>query len=111
MSGKDYIANYDCHDEYEYMYDDFKSEMLDALGKMKKGKTGEYHCVAEKANWRGSTGTLVTTDKNKLINALLFNDGNCTTRMWWHGCCNKVIEGICYHHDVPTGTKFKIIRQ
>ena len=42
MSGKDYIADYDCHDECEYMYDDFKSEMLIALSKMKKGKTGEY---------------------------------------------------------------------
>ena len=110
MSGKDYIADYDCHDECELMYEDFKSEMLIALGKMKKGKTGEYRVTAENLTWNGKSGNFETHDKEKVVNALLLHDGQCKTKMWWNGCCNKKIQGVCYHHDVPTGTRFEIIR-
>ena len=111
MSGKDYIADYEVtEDNSEFIYEDFCNEMKAALDIMKPGKKGGYKVVAENLTWNGHGGSFTTTDKDNLINALLLNNGDCTTRMWWIGCCNSVIGGICHHHDVPMGTKFKIIR-
>jgi hypothetical protein len=39
--------------------------------------------------------------------ALLMHDGQCRTEVWI-GEEDNTLEGVCYHHDAPTGSTFYI---
>ena len=99
---KDIIASYDCYSEDEWEYDDFKINMLSELKDM--GNVWEIEC--KNANWRGSTGYIESSDTDKITNAILMHDGQCKTEVWEGE--NDTLEGVCYHHDCPTGSWFTI---
>ena len=105
------IASYDCYSEDEWEYDDFKINMLSELKDM--GNVWEIEC--KNANWRGQTGTMESSDPDKVINAILMHDGQCRTEVWegvdQQGNPDNTLDGVCYHHDCPMGSWFTITGQ
>ena len=87
---------------YEYHYEDFVVNMKDTLKDM--GNVWNIEC--RNANWRGQTGTMESSDPDKVINAILMHDGQCNTEVWEGE--DNTLEGVCYHHDCPTGSWFTI---
>ena len=98
------VAAYDCYsaEEGDWQYEDFKEGMKDYLKSI--GNTWEIEC--KNANWRGQTGTMESSDPDKVINAILMHDGQCNTEVWKGE--DNTLEGVCYHHDCPTGSWFTI---
>ena len=98
---KDIIASYDCHSENEYEYDDYEENLKTELKEM----GNEWHIDARNINWQGRSGSLETDNIDGVISATLFHDGQCTTEIWKE---KDTLEGVCYHHDCPTGSWFTI---
>ena len=105
---KDIIASYDCHSENEYEYDDYEENLKAKLKEM----GNEWYIDARNINWQGRSGSLDTDDIDSVISATLFHDGQCKTEVWvgidQQGNPDNTLEGICYHHDCPTGSWFTI---
>ena len=105
---KTMVAAYDCYSEDDWHYEDFKEGMEDYLKSI--GNTWEIEC--RNANWRGQTGTMESSDPDKVINAILMHDGQCRTEVWegidQQGNPDNTLEGVCYHHDCPMGSWFTI---
>ena len=112
------VAAYDCYSEDDWHYEDFQEGMKDYLKSI--GNVWEIEC--KNANWRGQTGTMESSDPNKIINAILMHDGQCRTEVWEDtkvpfGSAHipeahtKILQGVCYHHDCPTGSWFTITGQ
>tara|TARA_R110000823_G_scaffold65753_1_gene154280 strand:+ start:48 stop:398 length:351 start_codon:yes stop_codon:yes gene_type:complete len=99
------VAAYDCYSEDEWEYDDFNINMLEVLKDM--GNVWEIEC--KNANWRGSTGYMESSDPYKVISAILMHDGQCRTEVWEGE--DNTLDGVCYHHDCPTGSWFTITGQ
>lgn len=99
------IAAYDCYSEDDWHYEDFQEDMKDYLKDM--GNVWEIEC--SNSNWRGQTGTMESSDPDKVINAILMHDGECNTEVWEGK--NNTLDGVCYHHDCPTGSWFTITGQ
>ena len=100
---KDIIASYDvvrCS-ENEYEYDDYEENLKTELKEM----GNEWHIDAKNINWQGRSGSLETDDIDGVISATLFHDGQCRTEIWKE---KDTLEGVCYHHDCPTGSWFTI---
>jgi len=97
------IAGYDQHNDYEYEYADFMADIKDALENIGT----EWNITVHNGNWRGQTGTLTATSAIKVSRSLLMNDGQCIAEIFI-GEENNTLEGTCYHHDAPTGSKFYI---
>jgi|TARA_R100001530_G_scaffold74731_1_gene52602 hypothetical protein len=95
------VATYDCYSEDDWHYEDFQESMKDYL----KSMGNEWHIDAKNINWQGRTGSLETDDIDDVISATLFHDGQCRTEVWEEG---NALEGVCYHHDCPTGSWFTI---
>ena len=95
------VASYDCYSEDDWHYEDFKEGMKDYL----KDIGNVWHIECRNANWRGQTGTMESSDIDKVIDAILMHDGQCRTEVWEEG---NALEGVCYHHDCPTGSWFTI---
>lgn len=106
----DYIEEKLCerHDEYLSLehYVDFEHQLTDALKDL-GGLSSEWNIDATNINWRGQSGTLNTSDPDKVIQAILMHDGRCNTTVW-EGEDDNTLDGVCYHHDCPTGTWFTI---
>ena len=96
------VASYDCYIEEDWHYEDFQYGMKDYLKSM--GNLWDIEC--RNANWRGSTGYMTSSDPDKVISAILMNNGECNTEIWEGE--NDTLEGVCYHHDCPTGSWFTI---
>ena len=90
------------HNYYEYHYEDFVYNMTSALKDI--GNVWDIEC--RNANWRGQTGTMESSDPDKVISSILMHDGQCNTEVWEGE--NNTLEGVCYHHDCPTGSWFTI---
>ena len=112
---KDIIASYDCYSENEYEYDDYEENLKTELKEM----GNEWHIDAKNINWQGRSGSLETDDIDSVISATLFHDGQCRTEIWRDtevsfGSAHipeahtKILQGVCYHHDCPTGSWFTI---
>ena len=99
---KVYVANYDCYSENDFEYDDYTYDMVNALKDM---GCSVWDVEVSNANWRGQTGYMTSSDPEKIANALLMHDGACRTEVWMDG---DGLEGVCYHHDAPTGSGFTI---
>ena len=96
------VATYDCYSEDDWHYEDFQEGMKDYL----KSMGNKWHIDAKNINWQGRSGSLETNDIDNVISATLFHDGQCRTEIWeWE---NNTLEGVCYHHDCPTGSWFTI---
>ena len=103
---KDIIASYDlddCDDHYQsdWMYEDYVENLKEELKQM----GNEWHIDAKNINWQGRSGSLETDDIDSVISATLFHDGQCRTEIWKE---KDTLEGVCYHHDCPTGSWFTI---
>jgi hypothetical protein len=96
------VAGYDCHSESDWEHEDFVVNMTESLKDM--GSVWDIEC--RNANWRGSTGYMTSSDPDKVISAILMHDGQCNTEVWEGE--NNTLEGVCYHHDCPTGSWFTI---
>tara|TARA_R110000796_G_scaffold35981_4_gene92190 strand:- start:764 stop:1117 length:354 start_codon:yes stop_codon:yes gene_type:complete len=96
------VASYDCYTEDDWHYEDFQYNMKEELKSM--GNSWDIEC--RNANWRGSTGYMTSSDPDKVISAILMNNGECNTEIWEGE--NDTLEGVCYHHDCPTGSWFTI---
>lgn len=114
----DYIEEYmegtmqdDCEIHYEDYAYNLKSE-LRQLG-------SNWVIEATNINWRGASGELETDDMDKVVSSTLFHDGQCNTTIWKDtevsfGSAHipeahtKILQGVSYHHDCPTGTWFTI---
>ena len=117
---KDIIASYDlddCDDHYQsdWMYEDYVENLKEELKQM----GNEWHIDAKNINWQGRSGSLETDDIDSVISATLFHDGQCRTEIWRDtevsfGSAHipeahtKILQGVCYHHDCPTGSWFTI---
>jgi len=97
------VANYKEHSSIHGDYEMFLQDMRDALVSI----GDEWKVTVHNGNWRGQTGTLESEDWKKVANALLMHDGQCDTEIWV-GEEDDTLEGICYHHDCPTGSTFYI---
>jgi len=97
------VAAYDQYSDNEYEYDDYTYEMVAALKDM--GFPHVWDVEVKNANWRGQTGYMTSSDPEKIADALLMHDGRCRTEAWMDG---DGLSGVCYHHDAPTGSWFKI---
>ena len=97
------IAMYDQHSDYEYNYDDY---MVATVRELKEIGT-EWIVMVHNGNWKGQTGELTTDDPFRVARVLLMNEGQCRTEVFI-GEENNTLEGMCYHHDVPTGSSFYI---
>jgi hypothetical protein len=96
------VASYDCYSEDDWHYENFQEGMRDYLKSM--GDSWDIEC--RNANWRGSTGYMTSSDPIKVIRAILMHDGQCRTEVWEGE--DNTLEGVCYHHDCPTGSFFTI---
>jgi hypothetical protein len=97
-------------------YEDFVYNMQEALKDIGKGV---WVIECKNANWRGQTGIMESEDPEKVIDAILMHDGQCRTEVWEDtevsfGSAHipeahtKILQGVCYHHDCPTGSWFTI---
>ena len=100
------VASYDEYCEDDFHYEDFVSNMKESLKDI--GNVWDIEC--RNANWRGQTGTMESSDPEKVIDAILMHDGQCNTEVWEGEDGDKLssLEGVCYHHDCPTGSWFTI---
>jgi hypothetical protein len=109
------VASYDCYSEEDWHYENFQEGMRDYLKSM--GDSWDVEC--KNANWRGSTGYMTSSDPDKVISAILMHNGECNTEVWEDtevpfGSAHipeahtKILQGVCYHHDCPTGSWFTI---
>ena len=96
------VAAYDCYSENDFEYDDYTYDMVSALKDM---GCSVWDIEVSNGNWRGQTGYMTSSDPEKIANALLMHDGQCRTEVWMDG---DGLEGVCYHHDCPTGSWFTI---
>jgi hypothetical protein len=97
------IAVYDQHADYEYEYDDYMTEMRIALENIGT----EWDITVHNGNWKGQTGTLTSDDVIQVSRTLLMDSGQCVTEISI-GEEDNTLEGVCYHHDSPTGSRFYI---
>lgn len=96
-----YVASYEeTHNEFEY--ENYVYDMVNALKDM---GCSVWDVEVQNANWRGQTGYMTSSDPEKIADALLMHDGRCRTDVWMDG---DGLEGVCYHHDAPTGSWFTI---
>ena len=99
------ILNYDCYSEDEFHYDDFVGNMEVELENIDKWDRWIIEC--HPVNWRGHGGICETQEFKKVIDALMFHDGQCN--IYIHKSMSpNIIEGVSYHHDCPTGSHFTI---
>ncbi len=96
------VAAYDQYNDNEYEYDDYIYEMVAALKDM---SCNVWDVEVSNGNWRGQTGYMTSSDPQKIADALLMHDGHCRTEVWLDG---DGLSGVCYNHDAPTGSWFKI---
>jgi hypothetical protein len=102
-----YLCNMAENDYYDFHYENFVYNMKDALKDIGKGV---WVIECKNANWRGQTGIMESEDPEKVIDAILMHDGQCNTEVWEGEDGDKLssLEGVCYHHDCPTGSWFTI---
>ena len=97
------VASYDQYSDSEYEYDFYIEGIIMAL----KDIGSVWDVTVHNGNWRGQTGTLTSSDPERVAEALLMHDGQCRTEVGI-GEEDDTLEGVCYHHDTPTGSTFYI---
>jgi len=97
------IAVYDQNNDYEYEYYDYMTDIAYALHNIGT----KWDITVHNGNWKGQTGTLTSDEITKISSSLLMNDRACRTEIFI-GEEKNTLEGVCYHHDAPTGSTFYI---
>ena len=97
------VAQYNQNADYEYEYNDYMAEMKVALENIGT----EWNITVHNGNCWADSGTLTSDDVIQVSRTLLMNNGQCETEISIGEEANT-LEGVCYHHDDPTGSRFYI---
>lgn len=101
---KKVIASYDSDYENE---DELDNYLMDAITEGVRSKNGVF-INATNIDSRGNNGVLMVKNMKEAAEKMLMNHGNCQTILW-KGAEKNTIQGVCYHHDCPTGTWFNVM--
>ena len=100
---KTIIAEYDSTSENDKEKENYIAALVAT-----KLKGDSFFINAININSRGHNGVMSTDSLKELAETMLMNHGACHTLLW-EGSEKNTIQGVCFHHEVPTGTWFNLM--